>query len=69
MAEPLKDECTICTWVLVAAGIAVAGVIAYMAVDLATDGKLSAMIGKVPGLATVTELHPAGEAPGDSDAG
>ena len=68
MAEPLKDECAICTWVLVAAGIAVAGVIAYMAVDLATDGRLSAMLGKVPGLATVTELRPA-EDPGDSDAG
>jgi hypothetical protein len=69
MAEPLKDECPFCTWVLVAAGIAVAGVIAYMAIDLATDGKLSAAIGKVPGLATVHELRPASEAPGDSDAG
>ena len=38
----IKDECAICNIVLVAAGLAVAGVLAFMAIDLATDGKLSA---------------------------
>ena len=69
MAEPVKDECTICTWVLIAAGAAVAAVIAYMTVDLATDGKLSAFMQRAPGLASVTQLREAGTEPGDSDAG
>ena len=70
MAEPVKDECTICTWVLIAAGLGVAGILAYMAIDLATDGRLSGILQKAPGLATVTQLRQAtDEAPGDSDAG
>lgn len=69
MTDPVKDECTICTWVLITAGLAVAGILAYMAIDLATDGKLSGLLQKAPGLATVTQLRSENEAPGDSDAG
>ena len=69
MAEPIKDECKICTWVLITAGLAIAGILAYMAIDLATDGKLSGLLQKAPGLATVTQLREAGQEAGDSDAG
>ena len=70
MADPIKDECTICTWVLIAAGLGVAGILAYMAIDLATDGRLSGLLQKAPGLASVTQLRTAADDdPGDSDAG
>ena len=70
MAESVKDECKVCTWVLIAAGLGVAGILAYMAIDLATDGKLSGLLQKAPGLATVTQLRSTDDqAPGDSDAG
>ena len=64
--EATKDECKICDIVLVTVGLAVAGILTYMAVDLATGGKLSATFSK-GALATVTQLRD--EAPGDSDAG
>ena len=63
--EPVKDECKICDLVLVGVGLAVAAILTYMAVDLATGGKLSSMFSRP--LATVTSLRE--EAPGDSDAG
>jgi uncharacterized transporter YbjL len=67
MADPIKDECPACAWVLAAAGLAVAGVLAFMAIDLATDGRLSGAVSRTAGLATVTELiRPDGDA---SDAG
>ena len=69
MADPIKDECTICTWVLIAAGLSIAGILAYMAIDLATDGRLSGLLQKAPGLASVTQLRTADADPGDSDAG
>ena len=69
MADPIKDECKICTWVLIAAGLGVAGILAYMAIDLATDGRLSGLLQKAPGLASVTQLRAADADPGDSDAG
>ena len=70
MADPIKDECKICTWVLIAAGLAVAGILAYMAIDLATDGKLSGLLQKAPGLASVTQLRSTDDqVPGDIDAG
>lgn len=67
MTDPIKDECVACTWVLIAAGLAVAGVLAFMAIDLATDGKLSGGFTRATGLASVTDLIPGSE--GDSDAG
>ena len=63
--EPVKDECKICDAVLIAVGLAVAGILTYMAVDLATNGKLSGLFARP--LASVTQLRE--EAPGDSDAG
>lgn len=62
--EPIKDECKICDLVLVAVGLAVAGILTYMAVDLATNGKLSSMFSRP--LATVTQLR---DEAGDNDAG
>jgi hypothetical protein len=67
MAEPIKDDCKICDIVLIGVALAVAGVLTYMAVDLATDGKLSGMFSGAAGkLASVSPIRP--EAPGDSDA-
>jgi hypothetical protein len=62
-ADPVKDECPACAWVLAAAGLAVAGVLAFMAIDLATDGKLSAALSGTFSrpLATVTDLDAAGD--------
>ena len=64
--ETERDDCKICDIVLIAAGLAIAGILAFMAIDLATDGRLSGALGKTVPLASVTEL---GRRDDDSDAG
>ena len=68
MADVLKDDCKICDVVLICVGLGLAGILTFMAVDLASDGKLSAMFSGATGkLASVTQLRGT-EASGDSDA-
>jgi hypothetical protein len=62
--DPLKDECAVCTWVLIAAGLAVAGVLAFMAADLALDGRLSGGLTKAVRLAPVADLRSDDDAAG-----
>lgn len=64
--ESVKDECKICDLVLVAVGLAVAGILTFMAVDLATGGRLSSVFSR-GALATVTQLR--SDEAGDDAAG
>jgi hypothetical protein len=67
--EVIKDDCTICNIVLLAAAVGAALMAGYMLVDLFTDGKLTAGIsGTFAGkLASVTDI--AREDGPSSDAG
>lgn len=57
MADPIKDDCKICDIVLIGVGLALAGLLAFMAIDLATDGKLTGMLSGAGGkLASVTDI-------------
>ena len=62
--DPIKDECAVCTWVLIAAAVGVAGVLLFMAVDVAMDSKLSGSLTRAVKLAPVADLRS-----DDSDAG
>lgn len=66
-AETERDDCKICDIVMITAGLVIAGILAYMAIDLATDGRLSSVLGKTVPLASVTDI--AGQRADDSDAG
>ena len=65
--ETDRDDCKICDMVLIAAGLAIAGILAFMAIDLATDGRLSSALGKTVPLASVTDLGK--QRADDTDAG
>lgn len=65
MDEPAKDDCKFCDLVLVGVGLAVSGILAFMAIDLATGGKLSSAFSR-----PLAQVIPLGKnEAGDSDAG